>query len=119
MNLDDLFFEMKKRDEKEEIQLSFYVINYCIEHKYEITNLKLHGKPLFQEKFKAWRHGPVLQSVYNYFCIGIVRPKEKEIKISKDKKEIIDSVLEKKASCSAFSLVEETHIKKWSLVYSI
>ena len=82
--------------------------------------LKSHGKPLFQEEFKAWRHGPVLQSVYNYFCIGIVRPKEKEIKISKDKKEIIDSVLEKKASCSAFSLVEETHIKNgpWYTVYN-
>lgn len=42
--------------------LYFININYM---------LYSNGYPIFDEEFLAWRHGPVLQSVYDYFSYGI------------------------------------------------
>ena len=126
MNWDTLFsFE----EENETIKLAYYVIDYCKKHNLELTNLKLQkllyfinieylkstaGQPIFAEEFLAWRHGPVLQSAYNFFKIGIVETTPEKMNIIKTNydvatRNIIDSVLKKKAKMNAWDLVNETH----------
>lgn len=126
MNFDNLFSKMRKHEDKEEIQISFYIIKYCNDHQCIISNSKLNmllyfinieymlkfdGKPLFQQEFRTWKDGPFLPFVYDFFWIGMVYPIGREIKVSSEKKEIIDSVLKKRIACEEFELSEETHIK--------
>lgn len=62
-------------------QIADYIIRFSHDHGDPITNLKLqkllyyaqawylalHGKPLFDEDFEAWVHGPVLPSIYQKY----------------------------------------------------
>ncbi len=130
----------QNKEYEEEIKLSYYIINYCKQKNIEITNLKLmkllyfsniefmlehNGIPLFENEFLAWRHGPVLQTVYNTFCYGIVLPtkeKQKEIfnEITNEKKNIVERVLKKLAKLDAWTLVNKTHIENgpWANIYN-
>jgi len=116
------------------------VINYCVSKNYRITNLKLNkllyfinigymlksgGKPIFREEFQAWRHGPVLKSVYNKFWLGMVLPSKEKLdnitkSIDSDKLEVFNQVLGKLAELPAWQLVEMTHVKNgpWEEVYN-
>ena len=122
LNFDNLFSKMRKHEDKEEIQISFYIIKYCNDHQYIISNSKLNmllyfinieymlkfdGKSLFREEFRIWQDGPFLPFVYDFFWIGMVYPIGREIKVSSEKKEIIDSVLKKRIACEEFELSEE------------
>ena len=140
MSLKELIEELEKLPKDETIQVSYYIIDYCIKKKYSITNLKLNkllyfsnieymlnnnGKPLFKEEFEAWRHGPVLKSVYETFCMGIGKATEEKLNLIidnlKDNKiNSINKVLDEKAGLDAFKLVELTHIKNgpWELIYN-
>ena len=139
MSLSEIFFQLEKKD-KETIKIAYLVIDYCNKHNIEITNLKLikflyfinieymlknNGIPIFEEEFLAWRHGPVLQSVYDYFCLGMVKASNEKInlinnELDDSKKDCIKSVLDKKAYCEAWTLVDETHIKNgpWEKIYN-
>lgn len=139
MDLKEIFESINDMNEKETIKISYYIIKHCKDNKIEITNLKLNkllyfiniqymlensGIPIFDEEFLAWRHGPILQSVYNQFCLGLILPPVDKLNsivssLSKNKIEIIDRVLKRKASTPAWKLVEETHISNgpWENVY--
>ena len=86
--------------------------------------LQNNGISMFNEEFLAWRHGPVLQSVYSFFCYGIVLPSKNKLEklfedIDDDKKKIINKVLKKKAKLNAWNLVQETHVSNgpWDVTY--
>lgn len=65
----------------EVLTIARYIINYCNEKGYEITNLKLQkllyfvqavflsllNKPCFKEKIEAWKFGPVVREAYYEF----------------------------------------------------
>lgn len=139
MNLDNIFQSIYNIEEPDSIKFAYYIIQYCNEENISITNLKLNkllyfmniqymldnsGIPLFEEEFLAWRHGPVLQSVYNKFCYGIVLPKKEKFnkiisELSDDQLKIIKDVLKRRANLPAWQLVEETHVVggPWEEVY--
>lgn len=140
MNLEDTFLNIiQNNEDPDTIKTSYYIIEYCNNEGISLTNLKLNkllyfiniqymlknnGTPFFKEEFLAWRHGPVLQSVYNKFCYGIVLPsKEKMNKIlctlTKDQIQVMEEVLKNKAHSPAWELVEETHVKggPWEEIY--
>lgn len=136
MSFFDDYHELQKQ---ETIKISYYVINYCQNKNIFITNLKLlkllyfinihhlictHGKPIFKEEFLAWRHGPVLNSVYNYFKYGITTLTQNKIDqikkdLGKEKITIIEETLDKYAQIDAWKLVEKTHINNgpWQTVF--
>ena len=140
MELNNIFKLSEEQNTKETIKISYYVISYCRKNNIDITNLKLikllyfinidymlnnNGMPIFDEEFLAWRHGPVLQSVYNYFCFGLVLPSEDKIttifeSIDDNKKRSIDNVLLKMANIDAWQLVEMTHAPNgpWFTIYN-
>lgn len=79
------------------MDIARYVINYCIDQKKPISNLKLQkilyyiqaaflvekGEPCFEEPMLKWRHGPVQEQVYHNFKGFIGRDideKQKEYK---------------------------------------
>lgn len=136
MELNSIFNLTNNTKIKETIAISYYIINYCKNKNIEITNLKLNkllyfinidymlnnnGIPIFEEEFLAWRHGPVLESVYNYFCFGIVSLVSDNLtyNLSNLKIQTINKVLDKKANMSAWELVELTHVTNgpWDIVY--
>ena len=61
------------------VDIANYVVNYVKDHGEHISNLKLQkilyyiqaaflcekGKGCFSDPIMCWRHGPVVQSVYN------------------------------------------------------
>lgn len=65
------------------LEIARYVVNYCNEHNYDITNLKLQkilyfiqanflvnkgvGNPCFSAEIEAWSFGPVVPEVYREF----------------------------------------------------
>lgn len=140
MSIKEIYEEFKQVPKQDTIKVSYYIIDYCVTKKYNITNLKLNkllyfinieymlknnGIPLFDEEFKAWRHGPVLESVYKYFRLGIATSPKERLELIKEnlkyeKLNIIDKVLNEKAQKTASELVEITHIKDgpWELTYN-
>ena len=140
MEFSQILDNLKQLEKKETIKISYYIIKYCKDNNIDITNLKLlkllyfcnieyqlenNGHPMFTEQFLAWRHGPVLQSVYDYFCRGIVFPSDNQIKeiieeLSPAKRKAIDKTLIEKASKYAWELVDETHVPggPWINVYT-
>ena len=65
------------------LEVSQYIINYCREKKYCMSNLKLQkvlyyvqaeflvvtNKPCFKDKIEAWMFGPVVKSVYRNYRV--------------------------------------------------
>lgn len=130
MDLNNILNSIVNKEEGEAIKISYYIIKYCNDKKIEITNLKLikllyfinieymlknDGKAIFNEEFLAWRHGPVLESVYERFCYGIILPENEKMEeifkiLETNKKDVINNVLKKLANLSAWELVDKTHI---------
>lgn len=135
----DFFNNYEYLQQQETIKISHYVIDYCKKKNIVLTNLKLlkllyfinirymifsNGKPIFQEEFSAWRHGPVLDSVYDYFKFGITSVNKEKIDkiivfLGEDKIKSINETLDKYASVEAWDLVNKTHIKggPWNVVF--
>jgi uncharacterized phage-associated protein len=93
----------------------------------ESWHLVYMGKPLIEEDFEAWVHGPVLPSIYKYLKgfgfnnILIVNDElntvEEEMegiksKLNPDQIELINNVLDGYASLSAFQLELLSHSEK-------
>ncbi|MDD4187270.1 MAG: DUF4065 domain-containing protein [Bacilli bacterium] len=139
MNLEAIFKDIIEKSNIDTIKIANLVIDYCNNNKIDITNLKLlkllyfinienlnktNGKPIFKEEFLAWRHGPVLLSVYDYFKFGIIYPNINEvekIKLSFNQQILstIDEVLKKLAKVEVWKLVEKSHEDNspWYKVY--
>lgn len=139
MNWNELFKEFNDFEKNETIQISYLVANYCKTKNIELTNLKLQkllyfinveyliktqGEPIFKERFLAWRHGPVLQSVYDVFKYGISFATSDQIveiqnKLGNFKLKIINKVLDKMALLDTCVLVSKAHGSgtPWYTVY--
>lgn len=111
------------------LDVAKYIIWYCKEEEYSISNLKLQkllyfvqaqflvvmGHPIFKEKIEAWDFGPVVPEVYQHFKlwgsseIPRVVAKQANNKIFEKDQEVIDEILEVCAPYSANTLVDITH----------
>lgn len=127
------------------VDIANYVINYIKEHNEHVSNLKLQkllyyiqaaflcerNERCFGDAILCWRHGPVIQSVYNKYSqygSGEIPRQEKEHrlvfkdgrlqvvnrtideeKISEPDKALIRSVLDGLMEYSAWYLVDRTH----------
>jgi uncharacterized phage-associated protein len=103
-----------------------YVIKIAHDHGDDVTPLKLQkllyyiqgcylavcGRPAFDENILAWKHGPVIYSVYaayrNFKGSTIDRPNSIP-DISDIDKEIISEIYKKYRGYSAAQLVDKTH----------
>ena len=80
-------------------------------------------QPLFNDKIEAWRHGPVVYSVFNRFrdvCMGCdIIPIEEEIKVpnfSNEQNDLLQEVLDVYGEHSASFLEDLTHSEKpWQI----
>jgi uncharacterized phage-associated protein len=139
---------MNKEGTYDAIDIAQYVINYSIDKGKPIINLKLQkllyyiqaaflvekNIPCFKEKIINWRHGPVVEEVYDkykdyvddmiddkqYGYYDLILDKEKfkfkanfiefhPDKISDDDKRLINKVVDSFADFNAWELVERTH----------
>lgn len=115
-----------------EIELAKYIICQLNEKGQTVNHLKLQkllyyvqawylvytDEPLFDEKFEAWLHGPVLRSVWNYYKAKSVMlddlPCEKniDIELTEEQKQIIADVLEEYGDKTGYYLECLTHSEK-------
>lgn len=111
------------------LDVAKYIIWYCKEEGYSISNLKLQKllyfvqaqflvmleHPIFNENIEAWDFGPVVPEVYQYFKlwgsseIPKVVVNQANNKILEKDQEVIDEILEECAPYSANVLVDITH----------
>lgn len=111
------------------MEISKYFINHNCQSN--ISNLKLqkmlfyaqmkciqkYNEVLFTDKIEAWRHGPVVRSVYKVFkkymssAIPLDAPDFKDIKLidNRNAKDILDGVLSDTENMDAWDLVDKTH----------
>lgn len=116
-----------------------YIILFCKEKGYSISNLKLQKLlyfvqaqflvtldfPAFDEEIEAWDFGPVVPSVYRYFRIyGAAEIPRREAvgarrHIRNEEQVIIDEILAQCAGYSATYLVDLTHRQRpWKEAYN-
>lgn len=111
------------------IDVAKYIIWYCKQKGYSISNLKLQkilyfvqaaflvdcGRPCFTEQIEAWDFGPVVPEVYHYFKIfGSADIPEfaginSEAAIIRSDREVINEMVDQCGKYSASLLVEITH----------
>jgi uncharacterized phage-associated protein len=77
-------------------------------------NLALTGKPLFAEDIKAWKHGPVVESIYHEYkdfgSNGIPAPCDFDFtQISSEQQDILKEVYTVYGQFSAWKLRQMTH----------
>lgn len=106
-----------------------YVIKFFHESEDLITNLKLqkllyyiqgwhlglYGKPLFEEDFQAWVHGPVQPVVYGEYKRYRWNPISEDIpdiELPAEARSHIDEVLETYGVESAYMLERRTHLEQ-------
>lgn len=107
------------------IKLARYLI-YSYEHfansQFESSELKLQklmyliqresfaltGKPLFENSFEGWKHGPVLPELRFFFEDGY-QPYEEKNGLTDKEKYIIDNVVEQYGKFEAWALREMSH----------
>ncbi len=103
-----------------------YIVSFCTEHGDPITHLKLqkllyycqawyvalYNKKLFNKRFQAWVHGPVIPDVYHEFKKYGFNPivhSDNSVKLAEGVKEHIHDVLDVLGGYSAYQLEEMTH----------
>lgn len=111
------------------IDVAKYIILFCKENGYSISNLKLQkllyfvqaqflvttGEPAFSEDIEAWDFGPVVPEVYQYFKVWgsselpLFLAKDAKSRIYRRDQKNMDEILEECAPYSASSLVDITH----------
>ncbi len=107
-------------------QVADYIINWCLDNKIQITNLKLQKllyfvqgenyryrrQRLFKDDFYAWKLGPVIPSIYNGYAIYSSAPlprQASENTIDPETRSFIDKILQKYAIISTWDLVDLSH----------
>lgn len=76
-------------------------------------SLALTGKPLFNEPFEGWRHGPVLPQL-RFFFFEDYEPYSIDVKnkLTETERYVIDSVVYQYGKYEAWSLADLTHREK-------
>lgn len=124
------------------LELAKYIVVKCVKDKHPISNLQLQkilyyiqreflqklGKIAFPESIEAWQFGPVVSSVYYYFCgAGAMAitlcddPAPSAMsKFSREERIIIDNIVEEKRELNPWDMVYETHQLggTWARVYN-
>ncbi len=111
------------------IEIAKYIIFYCYNNGYPISNLKLQkllyfaqakflvdaNKSCFDNQIEAWDYGPVVPDVYRKYRIygGLNIPyidsNNRSNNISDEDKGYLDDILKDASKCSASKLVNITH----------
>ena len=111
------------------IDVAKYIILFCKEHSYSISNLKLQkllyfvqaqflvnlGIAAFDEVIEAWDFGPVVPEVYQYFKIWgnseipLIAARGARDKILENHQREMDEILKECAPYTASVLVGITH----------
>lgn len=111
------------------VDVAKYIIWYCKQQGYSISNLKLqkilyfvqaaflvdHNRQCFAEQIEAWDFGPVVPEVYHHFKIfgssdiPAFEGLNKKTIIKRSERKIINEMVDQCAEYSASSLVEITH----------
>lgn len=104
-----------------------YMVNYCIDEGFPISNLQLQkilyfcqlesyrriNKPLFNDDFEAWRYGPVIPSVYRIFSIFSGLEIKRRVKETEDlplsARSLIEDIAGSLHSLRPWELVKKTH----------
>lgn len=76
--------------------------------------LAMTGKPLFNEDFRAWQHGPVIPELYQKYktngALGIKPPSNFDAsKFTAEQKDVLEQVYEAYGQFSAWKLRNMTH----------
>ena len=92
----------------------------------QMQSLQQEGCALFAEDFQAWRHGPVIPEVYEFFrkyVSGNIDYQDKavmenRIEFSDKEEKVIEEIVDLTLSITAWELVEKTHqTKPWKDTY--
>jgi len=88
----------------------------------QAQSLKQNNEPLFSNPIEAWRHGPVVRSVYNYYSEYTNRPitelEDPWDNFIEEEKLLMNSVIEKFIDIDEWELVRKTHEETpWKNVY--
>ena len=81
-------------------------------------HLALHERPLFEEDFEAWVHGPVIPSLYQKYKSFEWQPILEDVdpKLPEDISQFLDEVAEEYFACDAYELEQMTHAEApWDL----
>ena len=119
------------------LDVAKYIVTKCSVDRVTISNLQLqkilyyvqkdslqkHNKALFKDEIEAWKFGPVVKEVYDYFCgfgsIPIFYIQLSASPLSEEDSKFVDEITEEKRKLKAWNLVADTHQegKAWDLVY--
>lgn len=118
------------------LDIARYIIGVCTNARKSISNLQLQkilyfvqgeyfkktGELLFDEDFLAWQLGPVVQSVYDQYCVyGGSKIYDDELpNIEQCVSDIIDPVILRRSKQTAWKLVNDAHKDggAWKLSYN-
>ena len=124
------------------LELAKYIVVKCIKDKHPISNLQLQKilyyiqreflqklcRSAFTESIEAWQFGPVIPSVYYYFCgAGAMtitlcdEPDQSALStFSREERAIINNIVEEKRMLNPWDMVSETHQAggAWAKVYN-
>lgn len=106
--------------------VAIYIINWCLDHNVQITNLKLQkllyfvqgeysktkGSRLIADDFYAWQLGPVVPTVYaeySIFSSSVLPIQKQSVSFSSGDIEVIDTILQRYAYQTTWGLVELSH----------
>lgn len=113
------------------------ILNQCYKKGKSISNLKLQkllyyvqgfsfqktNKPAFDDDICAWKYGPVVPTVYEYFdCYASknITGKFPDVKLDDRTKWIVYNVVNTYAEIPTWELVEKTHREDpWKLIYMV
>lgn len=117
------------------LDIAKYIVNKCTNDNKAVSNLALqkilyyiqreflrNGSQAFEDDFEAWRFGPVVAEVYNYFCgFGAmpIRWNFDSVNVDSTYKAIMNPIIEEKRLLNPWNLVADTHQegRAWSQVY--
>lgn len=118
------------------LDIAKYIIYYCKQQGYYISNLKLQKilyfvqaeflvelhVPCFYEEIEAWDFGPVVPEVYHKYkhfgSSNIIDHTFRRVNISRRDRELVEDIVNECSNYSASQLVEFTHNQRpWMDAY--
>lgn len=119
---------------KNSIDLAKYVVRYANKKGVAITHLQLQtilyyingcflgvfGEPAFYDDIEAWKYGPVVPYVYDYYrsygYLPLIQREDVQLNYNDEEMRLLDYVIEMKMKLPARKLVGDTHMEKpWLL----
>jgi uncharacterized phage-associated protein len=76
-------------------------------------HLALHEKPLFDEDFEAWIHGPVIPELYHHYKHFSWKPIQEEVALALPQSVLpyLKEVADEYFGCDAYTLEQMTHME--------